>query len=221
MCRTKKTRRRTANSIPLPHRTAHLCPSHLLRNTHADKSFILRCSGKGCEPSRVLPRDWSCWIPKNGRCREWVRFPRISHCRTCTRISFSDAAQLLADAIGIALICFCRSMITAKNFAVRNGYEVQADREFMALGLANIASGRSSGFPIAGRGFAYRNKRPHRGPITGERLDRGGRHGGGSCTVYRSASVYSECFPWRSAGTGPCVALRFSGSSKDLEHKPG
>jgi hypothetical protein len=128
-----------------------------------------------------------------------VRFPRVYHCRTCTRISFSDAAQLLPDAVGIALICFCRSMITAKSFAVRNGYEVQADREFMALGLSNIASGLSSGFPIAGRGFAYRNKRPHRGPITGERLDRGGGHGGGSCAVYRSARVYSECFPWRSA----------------------
>ena len=62
----------------------------------------------------------------------------------------SDAARLLPDAVGIALICFCSSMITAKSFAVRNGYEVQADREFIALGLANIASGLSSGFPIAG-----------------------------------------------------------------------
>jgi len=47
---------------------------------------------------------------------------------------FSDAARLLPDAVGIALICFCSSMITAKSFAVRNRYEVQADREFMALG---------------------------------------------------------------------------------------
>ena len=62
----------------------------------------------------------------------------------------SDAARLLPDAVGIALICFCSSMITAKSFAVRNGYEVQADREFIALGIANIASGLSSGFPIAG-----------------------------------------------------------------------
>ena len=62
----------------------------------------------------------------------------------------SDAARLLPDAVGIALICFCSSMITAKSFAVRNGYAVQADREFIALGIANIASGLSSGFPIAG-----------------------------------------------------------------------
>ena len=63
---------------------------------------------------------------------------------------FSDAAQILPDAVGIALLSFCSSMITAKSFAVRNGYEVEADREFIALGIANIASGLSSGFPIAG-----------------------------------------------------------------------
>ena len=62
----------------------------------------------------------------------------------------SDALQLLPDAAGIVLICFCGSMVTAKSFAVKNGYEVAADREFIALGLANITSGLSSGFAIAG-----------------------------------------------------------------------
>ncbi len=62
----------------------------------------------------------------------------------------SDAARLLPDAAGIVLICFCGSMVTAKSFAVKNGYEVAADREFIALGLANITSGLSSGFAIAG-----------------------------------------------------------------------
>jgi MFS superfamily sulfate permease-like transporter len=62
----------------------------------------------------------------------------------------SDAVRLLPDAAGIALICFCSSMVTAKSFAVRNKYEVKADREFIALGLANVVSGLSSGFAIAG-----------------------------------------------------------------------
>ncbi len=62
----------------------------------------------------------------------------------------SDAVLLLPDAAGIALICFCGSMVTAKSFAVKNGYEVAADQEFIALGLANITSGLSSGFAIAG-----------------------------------------------------------------------
>ncbi len=62
----------------------------------------------------------------------------------------ANAALLLPDAGAIALICFCGSMVTAKSFAARNGYEVKPDRELMALGLANMASGLSSGFPIAG-----------------------------------------------------------------------
>ena len=62
----------------------------------------------------------------------------------------SDAVTLLPEAAAISLICFCSSMVAAKSFAVRNGYEVVADREFIALGLANVASGLSSGFAIAG-----------------------------------------------------------------------
>ena len=66
-------------------------------------------------------------------------------------VSFlSDAVSLLPEAAAISLICFCSSMVAAKSFAVRNGYEVVADREFIALGLANVASGLSSGFAIAG-----------------------------------------------------------------------
>jgi MFS superfamily sulfate permease-like transporter len=41
-------------------------------------------------------------------------------------------------------------MVTAKSFAVRNKYEVAADQEFIALGLANVVSGLSNGFAIAG-----------------------------------------------------------------------
>ena len=62
----------------------------------------------------------------------------------------SDAVSLLPEAAAISLICFCSSMVAAKSFAVRNGYEVVADREFIALGLANVASGLSTGFAIAG-----------------------------------------------------------------------
>jgi high affinity sulfate transporter 1 len=62
----------------------------------------------------------------------------------------SDSIQLAPSAAGIALISFCSSMLTAKSFAARNKYELDANREFTALGLANIASAVSSGFVIAG-----------------------------------------------------------------------
>ena len=63
---------------------------------------------------------------------------------------FRDAVRLLPDAGGIALISFCSSMVTAKSFAAKNSYEVVPNREFIALGVANLASGFSNGFPIAG-----------------------------------------------------------------------
>ena len=63
---------------------------------------------------------------------------------------WAEAIRLLPDASGIALICFCSSMPTAKSFALRNGYEVDANRELLAIGAANLASGMSQGFAVAG-----------------------------------------------------------------------
>lgn len=57
---------------------------------------------------------------------------------------------LLADAAGLALVSFSSMMLTAQSFAEKNGYSVDTDREFMALGLANIASSASQGFAISG-----------------------------------------------------------------------
>jgi len=57
---------------------------------------------------------------------------------------------LLADAAGLALVSFSSMMLTARSFAEKNGYEIDADREFSALGAANIASAMSQGFAISG-----------------------------------------------------------------------
>ncbi|HSC85584.1 MAG TPA: SulP family inorganic anion transporter [Pseudomonas sp.] len=57
---------------------------------------------------------------------------------------------LLASAAGLALVSFSSMMLTAQGFAEKNGYSVDTDREFMALGLANIASSASQGFAISG-----------------------------------------------------------------------
>jgi high affinity sulfate transporter 1 len=57
---------------------------------------------------------------------------------------------LLADAAGLALISFSSMMLTARSFAAKNRYEIDADREFAALGVANIASAVSQGFAISG-----------------------------------------------------------------------
>jgi len=58
--------------------------------------------------------------------------------------------QLLEEAAGLALVSFSSMMLTSRSFASKNRYEVDADREFLALGAANIASAISQGFAISG-----------------------------------------------------------------------
>lgn len=58
--------------------------------------------------------------------------------------------SLLGDAAGLALVTFSSMMLTSRSFASKNRYDVDVDREFAALGLANIASGASQGFAVSG-----------------------------------------------------------------------
>ncbi len=58
--------------------------------------------------------------------------------------------HLCAQAAGIALIGFSSMMLTARSFAAKNKYEIDVDREFAALGAANIAAGLSQGFAVSG-----------------------------------------------------------------------
>jgi high affinity sulfate transporter 1 len=58
--------------------------------------------------------------------------------------------EIVGAAAGIALVSFSSMMLTARSFAAKNGYDIDADREFSALGAANIASAVSQGFAISG-----------------------------------------------------------------------
>ncbi|MEK1913705.1 MAG: SulP family inorganic anion transporter [Pseudomonas chlororaphis] len=64
--------------------------------------------------------------------------------------NLSELKRLLRDALAIATVSFCSAMLTARSFAARNGYTVNANHEFLALGVSNIAAGVSSGFAISG-----------------------------------------------------------------------
>ncbi len=57
---------------------------------------------------------------------------------------------LVADAAGLALVSFSSLMLTSRSFASKNRYEVDADQDFAALGIANITSALSHGFAISG-----------------------------------------------------------------------
>ena len=63
--------------------------------------------------------------------------------RTCS-------VDLLPGAIGLALVSFTSGMVTARSFAARNRYDIDVDRELIALGACNIAAGLSQGFAVTG-----------------------------------------------------------------------
>ena len=58
--------------------------------------------------------------------------------------------EIAAAAAGLALVSFSSMMLTARSFAAKNRYQIDADREFAALGAANIAAALSQGFAISG-----------------------------------------------------------------------
>ena len=60
----------------------------------------------------------------------------------------SDVTDLLPDALALALICFAESVAGARALAARRHYEVDADQELIALGVANLGAGLLQGFTV-------------------------------------------------------------------------
>lgn len=64
-------------------------------------------------------------------------------------VSIDDLAQLLPVAAGIALVGYSDNVLTARSIAAGRGYRIEANQELLALGLTNLSSGLSQGFPIS------------------------------------------------------------------------
>ncbi len=64
-------------------------------------------------------------------------------------VSFGDLAQLLPVAAGIALVGFSDNVLTARAIAAGRGYRIDANQELLALGMTNLSSGLSHGFPVS------------------------------------------------------------------------
>ncbi len=67
-------------------------------------------------------------------------------------IALADVAFLAASALGIALVAYTDDILTARSFAIRNGYPIDANAELLALGGANLAAGLTSGMPVSSSG---------------------------------------------------------------------
>jgi SulP family sulfate permease len=65
-------------------------------------------------------------------------------------VSFRDYLHLAGPAVGVMLVGFAEGLGAAKTYAAREHYEVDANRELLGVGAANIASGLSSGMVVNG-----------------------------------------------------------------------
>ena len=64
----------------------------------------------------------------------------------------SDIPLLVATAVGISLVAIGDTISTSGGFASRRGYEVNGNQELAGIGIANLAAGLFSGFPVSTSG---------------------------------------------------------------------
>jgi SulP family sulfate permease len=65
-------------------------------------------------------------------------------------VSSSDFLSLLGASLGVMVIAFAEGLGAAKTYAAKEGYEIDANRELLGLGAANIGAGLSSGMVVSG-----------------------------------------------------------------------
>jgi high affinity sulfate transporter 1 len=65
-------------------------------------------------------------------------------------LPLDKVGRLVGTAAALALVSFTSSITTTRAFASKNRYDIDVDREFAALGAAQIAAAVSQGFPVAG-----------------------------------------------------------------------
>jgi high affinity sulfate transporter 1 len=64
-------------------------------------------------------------------------------------VGLSDIGRLLGAALGLTFITLTDSAALARAFGVRQGHEVDANAEIVAVGGANLAAGLFRGFPVS------------------------------------------------------------------------
>ncbi len=58
--------------------------------------------------------------------------------------------ELIGPAVGLLLVGFAEGLGAAKTYATQQGYEIDANRELIGLGAANLGSGLASGMVVNG-----------------------------------------------------------------------
>ncbi len=68
---------------------------------------------------------------------------------TIPRVELLDLPLLAVGAMGIAVVSLADTISTSSAFAARTGQEVQANREMVGIGAADLAAGLFQGFPVS------------------------------------------------------------------------
>jgi high affinity sulfate transporter 1 len=64
-------------------------------------------------------------------------------------VPLRDLKPLAAGALAIALVAFAETSVLSRVYAMRGGYRADTNREMIALGAADLATGFLQGFPIS------------------------------------------------------------------------
>ncbi len=65
-------------------------------------------------------------------------------------LNFADIGAILPLAFACFLLAYIETVSAAKTLAQKNGYEVDAGQELLALGVANLATSLGQGYPVSG-----------------------------------------------------------------------
>ncbi len=67
-------------------------------------------------------------------------------------VGLGDVGALLGSAAAVAFVAYSEVALTGRAFAARTGEEIDPNREFLALGVANLAAGLTGGFALSASG---------------------------------------------------------------------
>lgn len=84
-------------------------------------------------------------------------------------VAAQDLTGLVGPAVGIAFVAYTDNILTGRAFASRHGQTVDAQRELLALGGANLGAGLFGGLPVSSSG-----SRTAIGDAVGQRTQLGG-----------------------------------------------
>ena len=68
---------------------------------------------------------------------------------TIPAVTVPDIFALLPAALALTILIYADEILTSRVFAAKHGQKVDANQEFVALGMANIGAGFLTGFPAA------------------------------------------------------------------------